>query len=156
MPVIPEVRRWRHKSQGYELLLDSKFEASLGSMRAKKEGDGGEGEGVLRGKGRGGRVKKMAWKEIRGGKCPDALKVADLKVQRGLASRFHYCGSLDILDPGSGTIWRCGLVEVGIGLVGVSVTVDMGLKTLILAAWKPVFSRLSSEQEVALLSRPAS
>jgi hypothetical protein len=41
---------------------------------------------------------------------------------------------LHMLGPGSGTIRRCGLVGVG-----VCVTVDVGFKTLILAAWKPVF-----------------
>ena len=27
------------------------------------------------------------------------------------------CGGLNMLGPGSGTIWRCGLVEVGVALL---------------------------------------
>jgi hypothetical protein len=38
-----------------------------------------------------------------------------------------------MLGPGSGTVRRCVLVEVGVSLWGVD------FKTLTLAAWKPVF-----------------
>ena len=44
------------------------------------------------------------------------------------------CEGLYILGPGSGTVRRYGPVDVGVSLVGV------GFKTLILAAWKSVFS----------------
>jgi hypothetical protein len=39
-------------------------------------------------------------------------------------NRFDYyvCGGLNMLGPGSGTIRRCGLVGVGFGLVGGSVS----------------------------------
>jgi hypothetical protein len=43
-----------------------------------------------------------------------------------------YCDGLYMLSPGSGTIRKCGPVGVGVSL-------DMGFKTLILDAWKPVF-----------------
>jgi hypothetical protein len=54
---------------------------------------------------------------------------------------------------GCGTIWRCGLVGVGTAF---SVTLGMGFKTLVLAAWKLVFSCLPSEQDVqcSALHRP--
>jgi hypothetical protein len=42
------------------------------------------------------------------------------------------CDGLYMLGPGSGTIRRRGPVGVG-------VTVGVGFKILILAAWKPVF-----------------
>ena len=54
-----------------------------------------------------------------------------------------------MLNPGSGTIRRCGLVEVGVPLVGV------GYKTLILAAWKTVFHKQPSDRDVELLALPA-
>jgi hypothetical protein len=44
------------------------------------------------------------------------------------------CDGLHMLGPGSGTIRRCGLVRSRCVIVGV------GFKTLILAAWKSVFS----------------
>jgi hypothetical protein len=43
------------------------------------------------------------------------------------------CGNLNMLGPRSGTIRKYSLV-------GFVVTVGVGFKTLILAAWKPVFS----------------
>ena len=46
---------------------------------------------------------------------------------------------LNMLGPRSGTRRRCSLVGVGCGLVRVSVTMDVGFKAIILAAWKPVF-----------------
>jgi hypothetical protein len=54
---------------------------------------------------------------------------------RALASfpRKTCCHGFNVLGPGSGTIWRCGLVGVGVSLWA------WGFKTLILAAWKPVF-----------------
>ena len=44
------------------------------------------------------------------------------------------CDGLYMLGPGSGPVGRCGLVGVGVPLVG------MVFNTLVLAAWKPVFS----------------
>ena len=47
------------------------------------------------------------------------------------------CDGLCMLGPGSGTTRRCGLVGVGRSLVGGSeITVGVGFKTLLLAAWK--------------------
>jgi len=46
----------------------------------------------------------------------------------------------------SGSVWRCGLV-------GGSVSVGMGFKTLVLAAWKPVFC-LPSVGDVELSAPP--
>jgi hypothetical protein len=52
------------------------------------------------------------------------------------------CDGLNMLGPESGTIWRCGLVEVGVALLewvwpcwSRYVTVSVGFKTLILATW---------------------
>jgi hypothetical protein len=45
------------------------------------------------------------------------------------------CGSLNIFGLASGTIWRSGLVGVGMTLLK-----EVGFKTFVLAAWKPVFS----------------
>jgi hypothetical protein len=52
-----------------------------------------------------------------------------------------YCGGLNMLGPGSGTIrryvWPCQRE---------CVTVGVDFKTLILAIWKPVFSCLPSDK----------
>ena len=48
------------------------------------------------------------------------------------------CDGLYMFDPGSDTIRRCGPVRVGVDLLR-CVTVGVCFKTLILAAWKPVF-----------------
>ena len=48
------------------------------------------------------------------------------------------CGGLNFLGPGSGPIRRCALVGVGMALLE-EVTVDLGFKNLVLAAWKTVF-----------------
>jgi hypothetical protein len=50
---------------------------------------------------------------------------------------FHLGGGLTKLGPGSSTIWRCGFVGIGGALLE---EVSLGFKTLLLAAWKPVFS----------------
>jgi hypothetical protein len=50
------------------------------------------------------------------------------------------CGGLNMLGPRSGTIRRCGLVRVGVALIGGSVIMGVGFKILILAAWNLVFS----------------
>jgi hypothetical protein len=59
-----------------------------------------------------------------------------------------------MLGPGSGTIWRCGLIGVGVPCWRKCVTVGVGFKTFILAAWKPVF-KLPLEHEVELSAPPA-
>jgi hypothetical protein len=33
-----------------------------------------------------------------------------------LVLSFHHCGGLSMPSPGSGTIWRCGLVGIGVSL----------------------------------------
>ena len=48
----------------------------------------------------------------------------------------YRCMSLNVWSKESGTIKRCGLVGVGVSLLEVS------LETLLLAAWKSVFSWL--------------
>ena len=53
-----------------------------------------------------------------------------------------------MLGPGSGTIRRYGLVGVGVSL-------GMGFKPLILAAWKSVFHYLPSDKDVELSALPA-
>jgi len=58
-----------------------------------------------------------------------------------------------MLGPGSGTV-RYGLVGVGVTLLE-EVCGGMGFETLLLAAWKPVFSCLPLEQDVELLAPPA-
>ena len=68
------------------------------------------------------------------------------------------CGSLNMLGPESGTIWRCGLVGVGVTLleeVLEEVTVVIDFKIFVLAAWKPVFSCLPLEQDVELSAHPS-
>ena len=60
------------------------------------------------------------------------------------------------LAQGFGVIWRHGLVGVGMALLDKVVTVDVNFKTLILATWKPMFSCLSSEQNVEHLDLPTS
>jgi hypothetical protein len=60
------------------------------------------------------------------------------------------CGGLNMLGPGSGTIRRCGLVEVGVALLEEVCHCRRGFKTLILAAWKPVFSGRPSDEDVEL------
>ena len=47
-----------------------------------------------------------------------------------------------MLEPGSGTIRRCGLVGVGVALWSRCVTVGMGFKTFILAGWEYSASHL--------------
>ena len=49
------------------------------------------------------------------------------------------CDGLYMLGPGSGTIRRSSPVGVGWPYWSRHVTVGVGFKTLILAAWKPVF-----------------
>jgi hypothetical protein len=65
------------------------------------------------------------------------------------------CGGLNILAPESVTIWRCGLI----GVVGPCwrkcVPMGVGFKTLILAAWEPVFSCLPLNEDVELSDPPA-
>jgi hypothetical protein len=58
-----------------------------------------------------------------------------------------------MLGSGSGTIRRCGLVEIGVALWRKCITVGVGFKTLVLQAWKPLFSYLPSEQKVEELEK---
>ena len=58
-----------------------------------------------------------------------------------------------MLGPGSGTIRRCGL-GIGVSCWSRHVTVGMGFNTLVLAAWKPVFSCLPLEQDVEFSNIP--
>lgn len=60
------------------------------------------------------------------------------------------CDCLYMLDPGRGTIRMCGHVGVFVAFWSSSVTLGMTFNTLIIAAWKPVFSCLPLEQEVEL------
>jgi hypothetical protein len=50
------------------------------------------------------------------------------------------CGGLNMLGPGNGTSRRCGLIGIGVPYWKKCVTVGVDFKTLLLAAWKPVFS----------------
>ena len=56
-----------------------------------------------------------------------------------------------MLGPGSGTIWRCGLIGVGVPCWRKCVTVGVGFKTFLLAACKTVLSYLPLDQDVELL-----
>ena len=73
-------------------------------------------------------------------------------ILAGAAYRLHmgWHGSLNMLGPGSGTIWRCILVGVSVSLW------VWTFKTFILAPWKPFFSDLPSEQDVELSALPTS
>jgi len=55
-----------------------------------------------------------------------------------------------MLGPRSGTIWRCGLVKIGVGLLEEVCHGGHALKAIILAAWKPVFSCLLLDEDVEL------
>ena len=49
------------------------------------------------------------------------------------------CDGLYILGPGSGTIWRCGLVGIGVTWLEWVCHCGCGYKILTLVAWKSVF-----------------
>ena len=59
------------------------------------------------------------------------------------------CGGLNMLDPGSGTIRKCGLVGRIVSLWGIH------NETLLLTIWKPVFSWRASDDDVELSPPPA-
>ena len=63
------------------------------------------------------------------------------------------CGGLNMLGLGSTTIRRCGLIGIGVALLEEVCHFRVGFKTL-LAASKPVFFCLPSEQVVELLVPP--
>ena len=46
-----------------------------------------------------------------------------------LGNLVPFCGGLNILDPSSDTLWRYGLVVVGVALLGKYVTVGVHFKT---------------------------
>ena len=52
---------------------------------------------------------------------------------------YTQCDGLYILEPGSGTIWRCGLVGIGVTWLEWVYHCGCGHKLLTLAAWKSVF-----------------
>jgi hypothetical protein len=63
------------------------------------------------------------------------------RIQGRSINRNSICDGLDMLGPGSGTIWRCGPVGVGVASLKwvwpcwrKCVTVNVGCKPLILAA----------------------
>jgi hypothetical protein len=62
----------------------------------------------------------------------------------------HRLVCLNMLGPGSGSIRTCGLVGESVSLWGWVLRTSS-----LLAAWKPVFSWLSSEQDVELSAPPA-
>jgi hypothetical protein len=64
-------------------------------------------------------------------------------------------GGLNLLGPGSSTIRRCDLIGVGVALLEEIRHFGVGFETLLLAAWKPVFSCLPLEQDVELSAPPS-
>ena len=56
-----------------------------------------------------------------------------------IAGGHDFCGGFNMLGPGSGTILEVCPSWSRCVLVGRCTTVDVGFKTLLLAAWKPVF-----------------
>ena len=50
-----------------------------------------------------------------------------------------YCDGLYMLNPGSGTIRRCGPVQVGVAFWSRHSPVGVDFNTLVLATWKSVF-----------------
>jgi hypothetical protein len=67
------------------------------------------------------------------------------------------CGGLTMLGPGNDTIRRCGLVGVGVASLEWMwpcwrkyVTMGVSFETLLLAAWKTVFSWLPLDQDIEL------
>jgi hypothetical protein len=50
-----------------------------------------------------------------------------------------HCDGLSILGPGSGTIWRCGLVGIGVTWLEWVCHCWCGHKILTLVAWKSDF-----------------
>ena len=65
------------------------------------------------------------------------------------------CGGLNILGPESGTIWRYGLVGVGVALLEWVCHCGHGISALILVSWKPVISQWLSNVDVELSATPA-
>jgi hypothetical protein len=83
------------------------------------------------------------WKQ-----SPSSLKAAnsksgDLRILKPQGSwptqTFGVCNGLYILEPGSGTIWRCGLVGIGVTWLEWVCHCGCGYKILTLVAWKSVF-----------------
>jgi hypothetical protein len=61
-------------------------------------------------------------------------------ISRSLNSIYQYpCDVLYILGPGNGTIWRCGLVGIGVTWLEWVCHSGCGYKILTLVAWKSVF-----------------
>ena len=65
-----------------------------------------------------------------------------------------HCSGLYMLGPESGTIRGYDSVGVGVDLEEVC-HCGCGFKTLILAAYKPVFCQQPSDEDVELLASPA-
>ena len=70
--------------------------------------------------------------------CLGAIASAFLKSTELHAVKDH-CDGLYILGPGSGTIWRCGLVGIGVTWLEWVCYCGCGHKILTLVAWKSVF-----------------
>jgi hypothetical protein len=64
------------------------------------------------------------------------------------------CSGLYMLGPGRVTIRRCGLVGVGVTLLGKHATVGLSNEILLLIIWEPVFY-WPSDENVELSAPPA-
>jgi hypothetical protein len=61
------------------------------------------------------------------------------EVEKAGETALHGCDGLYILGPGSGAIWRCGLVGIGVTWLEWVCHCGCGYKILTLVAWKSVF-----------------
>jgi hypothetical protein len=66
------------------------------------------------------------------------------------------CDGLYILGLGSGTIWRCALVGIGVTWLEWVCHCGCGHKILTLVAWKSVFHKQPLDEDIELSAPPAS
>jgi hypothetical protein len=74
------------------------------------------------------------------GKCPNTVHYLG-RCQNILKFQHQHggCDGLYILGPGSGNIWICGLVGIGVTWLEWVCHCGCGYKILTLVAWKSVF-----------------
>jgi hypothetical protein len=65
-----------------------------------------------------------------------------------------WCDGLYILGPGSGTIWRCGLVGIGVTSLEWVCHCGCGYKILALVTWKSVFHWQPLDEDIELSAPP--
>ena len=86
--------------------------------------------------------------------CLGAIVSAFLKSTELHAVKDH-CDGLYILGPGSVTIWRCGLVGIGVTWLEWVCHCGCEYKILTLVAWKSVFHYQPLDENIELSAPPA-